>query len=129
MPRKGHSDGTGPFIRLARSASIEDVMDVLADGAEIQKTRPAIIVSSDAVGILPIKLVAPIIDWKDRYTQSFLHVRIDPDQANGLAKPSSVDTLQLRGVDISRFVDKMGRVSADKMEEIAAAIAAVVEYE
>jgi len=98
-------------------------------GAEIQKPRPAVIVSSDAVGILPIKLVAPITDWKDRYTQSFWHVRLDPDQANGLTKASSVDTLQLRGVDTSRLIDKMGRVSADKMEEIAAAIAAIVEYE
>lgn len=98
-------------------------------GAEIRKTRPAVVVSSDAAGILPVKLVAPITDWKDRYAQSFWHVRIDPDQANGLSKTSAVDALQLRGVDTSRLLDKMGRVSADKMEEIAAAIAAVVEYE
>jgi mRNA interferase MazF len=98
-------------------------------GAEIRKTRPAIIVSSDAVGILPIKLVAPLTDWKDRYTQSFWHVRIDPDPANGLTKTSAVDTLQVRGVDTTRLVERLGRVSADKMEEIAAAIAAVVEYQ
>jgi mRNA interferase MazF len=36
-------------------------------GTEIRKTRPAIVVSSDAVGRLPIKLVAPITDWKARY--------------------------------------------------------------
>ena len=47
---------------------------------------------------------------------------------NGLTKPSSVDTLQLRGVDTSRFLKQIGRISADKIEEIAAAIAAVVEY-
>lgn len=33
-------------------------------GTEIKKTRPAVVISSDAVGKLPIKLVAPIIDWK-----------------------------------------------------------------
>lgn len=97
-------------------------------GAEIQKTRPVIVVSSDAIGILPIKLVAPVTDWKDRYAHSSWHVRIDPGPANGLTKPSAVDTLQLRGVDTSRFLKRLGRVSVDKIEEIAAAIAAVVEY-
>jgi mRNA interferase MazF len=37
-----------------------------AVGAEIRKTRPAIVVSSDAVGRLPIKLIAPLTDWKPR---------------------------------------------------------------
>jgi mRNA interferase MazF len=97
-------------------------------GAEIRKTRPVIVVSSDAVGILPIKLIAPVTDWKDRYANSSWHVRIDPDVVNGLTKPSAVDALQLRGLDTSRFIQKLGRISADKMDEIAAVIAAVVEY-
>jgi mRNA interferase MazF len=36
-------------------------------GTEIQKIRPAVVISSNDVGSLPIKLVAPITDWKDRY--------------------------------------------------------------
>lgn len=36
-------------------------------GAEIRKTRSAIVVSSDAVGKLPIKLVAPLTDWKSYF--------------------------------------------------------------
>lgn len=98
-------------------------------GAEIKKTRPAVIVSSDAVGKLPLKLIAPITDWKDRYLHSGWHVRIDPDSSNGLSKPSAVDALQLRGVDTSRLTQKLGHVSATTMEEIAATIAAIVEYE
>ena len=50
-------------------------------GAEIKKTRPAIVISSDAVGRLPIKLVAPLTDWKDYYAANIWHVRIDPDRA------------------------------------------------
>lgn len=34
-------------------------------GAEIRKTRPNVVVSSDAIGVLPIKLVAPLIKWKN----------------------------------------------------------------
>lgn len=36
-------------------------------GAEIKKTRPAVIVNDDAIGILPLKVIVPITDWKDHY--------------------------------------------------------------
>ena len=97
-------------------------------GAEIRKTRPAVVVSSDAVGRLPIKLVAPVTDWKEYFAPNIWHVRIDPDPANGLTKVSAVDTLQLRGMDYRRFIRKLGQVSAATMEEIVLAIAAIVEY-
>lgn len=98
-------------------------------GAEIQKRRPAVVVSSDAITIAPIKLIAPIRNWKNIFAGDYWHVRIDPDGSNNLNKVSSVDALQLRGVDPQRFVNKIGHVSSNKMEEIAAAVAAVVEYE
>jgi mRNA interferase MazF len=97
-------------------------------GAEIKKTRPAVVISSDSVGRLPIKLVAPITDWKDYYTHNIWHVRIDPDTNNGLSKVSAVDGLQLRGMDQRRFIRKLGRVSADTLEEIVLAVATVIEY-
>ena len=97
-------------------------------GAEIQKTRPAVVVSSDAVGRLPIKLIAPLTDWKDYFAPNMWHVRIVPDPVNGLTKESAVDTLQLRGMDRQRFVRKLGQVSPSMMEEIVLAIAAIIEY-
>ncbi|MGH7455528.1 MAG: type II toxin-antitoxin system PemK/MazF family toxin [bacterium] len=97
-------------------------------GAEIRKTRPVVVVSSDAVGVLPIKLVAPITEWKDYLSQNIWHVKVVPDNMNGLTKPSAVDTLQLRGVDTQRFVEKLGIVSPGVMKSIAAAITAVIEY-
>lgn len=97
-------------------------------GTEIRKTRPAVVVSSDAVGRLPIKLVAPVTDWKEYFAPNIWHVRIDPDSTNGLAKVSAVDALQLRGMDHRRFVRKLGKVSSTTMEEIVLAIAAIVEY-
>ncbi len=97
-------------------------------GAEIKKSRPAIVVSSDAVGRLPIKLVAPITDWKDYYARNIWHVRIDPSLANGLTKTSAVDALQLRGLDHQRFIRRLGVIQFETMEEIVLAIAAVIEY-
>jgi mRNA interferase MazF len=100
-----------------------------AKGAEITKTRPAVVVSSDAIGILPIKIIAPVTEWKDHFSRNLWHIRLDSDKTNGLSKTSAVDALQVRGVSTERFIRKLGRVPAPTMDEIAAAIAAVIEYE
>jgi mRNA interferase MazF len=98
-------------------------------GAEIQKTRPVVVVGSDAVGVLPIKLVAPLTEWNDHLASNVWHAKVLPDSTNGLVKTSAVDALQLRGVDTQRFVQKIGNVSPPIMRSIVAAIAAVIEYE
>ncbi|WP_310426440.1 type II toxin-antitoxin system PemK/MazF family toxin [Chamaesiphon sp. VAR_48_metabat_135_sub] len=98
-------------------------------GTEIQKIRPAVVISSNEIGVLPIKLVAPITDWKDRYFRNLWHVRIDPTVDNGLSKSSSVDTLQLRGVDTQRFIKKLGVLSSDEIAVITIAIVTVIEAE
>ena len=97
-------------------------------GAEIKKTRPAIVISSDAVGKLPLKLIVPITDWKDTFAGNLWHVRIEPDEKNGLSKPSVADALQVRAVDHRRLVKRMGQLSAQELEDVAAAIAVIVEY-
>ncbi len=33
-------------------------------GTEISKKRPCIIVNDDAIGILPLKIIVPVTDWK-----------------------------------------------------------------
>ena len=113
---------------IARRGEIWAVSFDPTIGAEIRKTRPAVVLSSDAVGRLPIKLVAPITDWKDYFTSNIWHVRIDPDSDNGLTKISAVDVLQLRGMDQRRFIRKLGVVSPLILEEIVLAVAAVIEY-
>lgn len=97
-------------------------------GAEIRKTRPVVVVSSDAVGVLPVRLVAPLTEWKEYFDQNVWHVKLEPDSRNGLTKTSAVDALQLRGVDTQRFIRKLGSASPAVMESIVAAIATVIEY-
>ena len=36
-------------------------------GSELQKIRPCVVVSSDGLGKLPVKLVAPITEWKQHH--------------------------------------------------------------
>ena len=98
-------------------------------GTEIRKTRPAVVISSDAVGKLPIKLIAPITNWKEYFNQNLWHIQLEPSAENGLSKRSAVDALQLRGVDVQRFLQKLGQLSDETMVEITIAIAAVIEYQ
>ena len=37
-------------------------------GSEISKLRPAIVVSHNTIGRLPLKTIVPITDWKSSYT-------------------------------------------------------------
>jgi len=59
-------------------------------GAEIKKTRPAVIVSDDSLGKLPLKIIVPITDWKAQYEIAPWMVKIQQDSENNLIKISSV---------------------------------------
>ncbi|HEY5270999.1 MAG TPA: type II toxin-antitoxin system PemK/MazF family toxin [Anaerolineales bacterium] len=96
-------------------------------GAEIKKTRPAIIVSSDAVGVLPLKVVVPLTDWKERYEIAAWMVKVEPDSQNGLEKTSAADTFQVRSVAQERFVRKLGKVDARLMLNIVEGLGLVLE--
>ncbi len=96
-------------------------------GAEMRKSRPAVIVSSDLVGVLPLRVIVPLTDWKDRYNVAPWLVRIDPSPVNGLAKPSAADCFQVRSVSTMRLVRKIGILSPEDMEKIVQSIQLVIE--
>ena len=109
-----------------------EVWDVDFDptiGAEIQKMRPAVVISIDSIGSLPIKLVAPITGWKTEFSSKIWLVMVQPNQVNGLTKVSAVDTLQVKSVDVQRFRKQRGKITATLMVEIGAAIAAIIDYQ
>ena len=98
-----------------------------AIGSEIRKTRPAVIVSSDLVGILPVKVIVPFTGWKDRYGQAPWMVRIDPDERNGLSKSSAADALQIRSVSQQRLVQKLGILPSIQVTQIVQAVVTVLQ--
>lgn len=56
-------------------------------GAEIRKTRPAVIVNDDELGILPLRVIVPLTDWKDKFTSAPWMVRINPNNLITLKNP------------------------------------------
>ena len=46
-------------------------------GTEMKKTRPGVIVNDDALGKLPLKVVVPLTDWKDKYAAASWIVKVE----------------------------------------------------
>jgi mRNA interferase MazF len=112
-----------------RRGEIWQIRFDLARGAEIRKQRPAVVLSSDQLGVLPIKLVVPLTGWVDSYAGKAWIVRIEPSKESGLTKVSAAETLQTRTVSLQRFVAKVGELDNETLQEIAAALAILVELE
>ena len=95
-------------------------------GAEIRKKRPAIIVSVDTIGILPLRVIVPITEWKQRYREASWLVHLTPDSENKLEKPSCADTFQVRSISKQRIINRIGKMNPVKMKEIEIALSKVL---
>ena len=89
-----------------------------AIGAEIKKTRPAIIVNDNVLGRLPLKIIIPITEWNEKYEIAPWMIKIEPDKENKLTKVSAADCFQVRSVSQERFVKQIGKISELYMDEI-----------
>lgn len=95
-------------------------------GAEIRKTRPAVVINDNALGKLPLKIVVPITDWKDHYQIAPWMIRIEPSEKNGLTKYSSIDCFQIRSVSEARFIRKLGVIDPVTHDKIKIALSKVL---
>lgn len=98
-------------------------------GDEIGKTRPAVIVSDDRIGILRLKVIVPITAWNDAFSGVEWMVQIEPSAENGLTKLSAVDTFQVRSLSQARLLRQVGRLSDTAMQEITSALAFVLSID
>ena len=98
-------------------------------GAEIKKTRPALLVSDDNLGKLPLRVIVPITEWKSRYEIAPWMVLLTPNTENKLAKDSAADCFQIRSVSNERFVKRIGSVSTALMDNIKIALSRVLSLE
>ncbi len=82
-------------------------------GSEIKKSRPSLILNSDKIGKLALKIIAPITDFKEHHALVPWMVTILPTEANGLTKKSTIDLFQIRSVSQQRLSHKIGEVPDD----------------
>jgi mRNA interferase MazF len=96
-------------------------------GAEIQKIRPAIIINDDILGKLPLKIVVPITDWKEKFNLAPWMVKIEPSDTNGLNKISTADCFQVRSLSQERLIKKIGTIDSEILFEIKDALKKVFD--
>jgi mRNA interferase MazF len=95
-------------------------------GDEIQKTRPAVLISADGLAGLKLRLVVPITGWKPAFSDIPWLVQIHPSVQNGLTKVSAANPLQTRSVSVERFSEKVGVLEAETLEEVILALEIIV---
>jgi mRNA interferase MazF len=96
-------------------------------GAEINKTRPAIIINDDRMGRLPLRVIVPVTDWKENYSVAPWMIQVIPDNLNNLSKVSGIDCFQVRSISQTRFVKKIGELSEEQMDLISFAMKLVLK--
>jgi mRNA-degrading endonuclease toxin of MazEF toxin-antitoxin module len=95
-------------------------VDLPARGGHAQAgRRPAIILQT--ISTLPTTLLVPLTSQMDalRFPGTIL---VEPDQENGLRRPSVALAFQLTAVDSLFVTDRLGNVSEQVLEEIFAAL-------
>jgi len=96
-------------------------------GSEMKKTRPCIILNSNAIGKLPLKVIAPITDFKPHYTKVPWMVIIEPNSTNNLNKKSAIDLFQVRSLSEKRLIKKIGLVDKETLYKCKEALDLVFE--
>jgi mRNA interferase MazF len=95
-------------------------------GDEIKKIRPGVIISSDEVGILRLKVIVPITGWSNDFADVMWMVKLEANEENGLSKTSAADTFQVRSISQERLIKQLGTLSIDNMTEISQALSVVL---
>ena len=92
-------------------------------GSEISKQRPAIVISHDTIGRLPLKIIVPVTDWKSNYIHYPWMINILKNKHNGLSKNSAIDCFQVKNFSNERFIEKIGIIENSLLQQIHQTIA------
>lgn len=98
-------------------------------GEEINKQRPAVVISIPNAGRKNLKIAVPLSTTPPKKREFRWKVSIPSDRNNGLDKNSWADASQIKSISIERFVKKTGSINGTQMEEILAAVALCIGYQ
>jgi len=89
-------------------------------GSEIQKTRPCIIISPNEMNVLKTVIIAPMTSKGFNF---IFRPKIKFEDKNGLVLLD-----QIRAVDKTKIVKKIGTVEKNKSKEISKMLTEIFEY-
>jgi mRNA interferase MazF len=86
-------------------------------GAEIRKTRPALVIQNDIANRWSLVTIVAAITSRPDGTVYPADVRVDPPEGS-LSVPSVVLLNQIRTIDRRRLVKRLGRLRPDTMKQV-----------
>jgi mRNA interferase MazF len=98
-------------------------------GDEIKKRRPVVVLNGGHDKHLKLAIVVPVTAWSLYLKQNPFFVSLEPKTKNGLKKKSVVDCFQIRAVSHNRFVEKIGEISKDEINQIKESITLILDIE
>jgi mRNA interferase MazF len=94
--------------------------------ADRQGSCPVIIINDDTIGIIPSRVIAPLMEWQDKFENAIWMVRINPNTENNLGRISVVDVLQLYTIPTKHFIKKIGILTARELQQVKNAVKAII---
>jgi len=98
-------------------------------GQEIQKTRPAVIMSVEIFNSIPLRIIIPITSWQEKFRDRPFMVKIEASPENQLKSDSAGNVLQVRSISTERFVKQLGQVSDKILQELLSGLIICIDYE
>jgi mRNA interferase MazF len=98
-------------------------------GQEMQKTRPVVIISTNDVDTISLRIVIPITSWQEKFAHRIFMVKIRPTSDNGLSQESAGNVLQVRSLSNQRFIRRLGFLEAELLKELVAGLAILTEFQ
>ena len=94
-------------------------------GDEINKVRPAVVLSVNAKWERELHIVVPLRGWKRHFESNNYYwiVKLSPDGVNKLQGDSGADTFQVKSVSRERFRRKIGELVPDKLQIVTETVA------
>ena len=99
-----------------------------AVGAELQRDRPVLVVGSPAFDAAPVRIIVPLTTWRAEFAGRINKLPIAANDLNGLDVDSAADFLQVRSVSTERFIERIGALEAEQVEEIVAGVVIAIDY-
>lgn len=95
-------------------------------GAEMEKTRPVVVLTDDNTGVLPLRVVVPLTHWQNKFKEAPWLIKLESTPEDGLDQTSAADTFQVRSLSEERFYQRLGKLSPHQLQRISQSLQKVL---
>lgn len=92
-------------------------------------SRKVIVMSRDSLLHLPWRLVIPIRPWQEQDSGQFWKVPLEDPSRKGQTGGDVAETLHVTTIRLDRFLERVGVLGAERLQDLAATVALAVGHQ